>query len=75
MKLRDWRRAEKLTIDEAAARFGVSKDTLYRWEQGKLLPRRKTIDRIVAATGGRVGGADFFEPANVNAGTSVDEAA
>lgn len=60
MNLRDWRRAQGKTVDEVAADLAVSTDTVYRWEQGKLIPRRAAMARIGALTNGDVGPADFF---------------
>lgn len=65
MKLRDWRRAAGKTVDDVAVALRVTTDTVYRWEQGKLIPRRATMIRITAMTGGAVRADDFFgEPAN-----------
>lgn len=72
MNLRDWRRAEGKTVDDVAAGLQVTTDTVYRWEQGKLIPRRATMARITVLTGGAVRADDFFDaPANDATGPSA----
>jgi transcriptional regulator with XRE-family HTH domain len=49
--LKQWRTGKGLTLDQAAARAGVSKRTLLRWEAGKTLPRLPELEAVLAALG------------------------
>lgn len=59
MNLRDWREAEGLTQEQAAARIGISQGTLSRYESGKQEPSMATVRRIKAATDGKVTAEDW----------------
>ena len=59
MNLKTFRKSEKLTLDQMAARLGVSGATVQRWETGKMRPDWKHIPAIERATGGKVTAADF----------------
>lgn len=61
MKLRAWRRANNLTVREAADRLGVTFHTIYRYEQGKVVPPPDKMRQIIALSGGAVTPDDFFD--------------
>jgi putative transcriptional regulator len=45
------RKAKGWSIDEMAARAGVSRMTVMRWEQGRTGFRAETVDRVATALG------------------------
>ncbi|PEQ13056.1 hypothetical protein B2G71_09550 [Novosphingobium sp. PC22D] len=49
--LRDLRRERGLTLGQLATRLGVSKPTVWAWEQGKSRPVPERIDAIAEALG------------------------
>jgi len=49
--LKNWRKARKLTLDEAGREFGVQGQTIWRWENGKRAPRRSELPMISEKTG------------------------
>lgn len=65
MKLQAYREARGLTLDELAKHLGVpgrhAGRTVRRWESGERTPRPTAMRRILQATAGQVGPADFFE--------------
>jgi transcriptional regulator with XRE-family HTH domain len=61
MTLREYLRAENLTLVEFARRVGVHPITVHDWAAGKAIPRRASLARIAAATEGRVTAASFYE--------------
>lgn len=65
--LREWRIAEGLTLDEAAARVGTTRPVWHSWETRKRIPNTVFMPRIREVTGGKIT-ADHFFP-------SLDEAA
>ena len=60
-KLLRLRRAAGLTLADIAARLGVSKPTVWAWEQGKARPIDSRLDALGAVLG--VSGADLAAPA------------
>ena len=60
-KLQRLRRAAGLTLADIAARLGVSKPTVWAWEQGKARPIDSRLDALGAVLG--VGGDELAAPA------------
>ncbi len=56
-RLQRLRRAKGLTLAQIAARLGVSKPTVWAWEQGKARPVAARMDALAAALG--VGAEDL----------------
>lgn len=66
MKLKDWRKGRKLTMEAAGEILGLSQASLSRIEAGKQWPDRPTMERIQTATDGAVAPNDFIhEPSEV----------
>jgi transcriptional regulator with XRE-family HTH domain len=65
MKLATYRAIHGLTYDEMASLAGlVTRNrarAVRRWESGERVPRSAQMAKIVTATGGAVGPADFFD--------------
>lgn len=62
MKLRQWRQTHKLTIAQAAQRFGIKHPrTLQRYETGEILADAPFVLMVQAATSGLVNPSDFYE--------------
>jgi transcriptional regulator with XRE-family HTH domain len=49
-----WRTANGLTAKEFAAKIGVNKSTLYRIENGEIVPTLGTAFALERATGGKI---------------------
>ncbi len=49
--LREWRTARLLSLDDLAAKAGVSNKTLVQIEHGRQQPRHRTMRRLCAALG------------------------
>lgn len=60
MTLRDYLSKRQMTGREFAAVIGVHDVSVYRYLCGERIPRPKVMARIVAATDGEVGPADFY---------------
>ena len=45
-KLRKLRRKDRKTMEEASLIFGVSLNTLYRWEHDKAIPRKYMLEKV-----------------------------
>lgn len=43
-----------------AHEIGVREQSVYRWRDGKAIPRRQYMAKIEAATGGKVRPKDFY---------------
>lgn len=50
--LKQWRIARGLTLVEAGRLAGVSHSCWRSWETGDKVPRRRNIDRLIAASAG-----------------------
>jgi transcriptional regulator with XRE-family HTH domain len=59
VKLKAWRVGEDLTQAQAARRFGVTRMTWFRWENGEIQPRSQTLTRLCTAISG-LRPDDFF---------------
>lgn len=49
------------SLGRLAKAIGVSPITVYRYAQGKSIPRPRTMRRILAATNGAVRPEDFYD--------------
>ncbi len=49
--LREWRKAENITLEDMAVRFGVSVGSLSRIERGEQWPDREFFERMTEITG------------------------
>lgn len=59
-KLREYRKAKKLTLEDMGALLGVSRNSVSRYERGEQDPTLPILERIVKVTGGRVKPQHFF---------------
>lgn len=64
MKLHDYLSKHKIAPAEFARLVGKSEWGVRKWMYGDRTPRYEVMQRIVKATGGLVGPADFFEGAD-----------
>ena len=60
MTLREYLRAENLTLAEFAKAVGVHPITVHDWAAGKAVPRRASMARIDEITAGKVTAASFY---------------
>jgi transcriptional regulator with XRE-family HTH domain len=63
MQLRDHLSAEKVSIPDFARAIGVSVQTVHRYLSGERIPRPEIMQKIKAATDGKVQPNDFFAEA------------
>lgn len=62
MTLREWRRRNRRTLKDCAELFGAQTwNLVWRWENGKQLPRVPQMRRIYAATAGQVDPNSFYD--------------
>ena len=62
MRLRDWRATHKLTIAQAAERFGIQYPrTFHRYETGEILADAPFVRLAAELTEGAVTAADFYD--------------
>lgn len=61
MKLKDWLALDGNSATKLAEETGVSVSTITRAAEGKTIPSRELMPKIVAATGGSVRADDFFD--------------
>lgn len=59
-KLREWRRARKLTQGAAGEMAGVTRKTWHEWETGKTRPSETQMQRVYVITEGEVEPNDFY---------------
>lgn len=71
LTLREFRQAEKLTLQALAARLGVHFTTVQKWEAGERFPDARAIVRIEDMTGGRVRAASFVAARDARASARV----
>jgi transcriptional regulator with XRE-family HTH domain len=55
-----WRTSRGLTVKQAAAQFGVSRQTWHRYENGTRRPDPDVLDRFVIETDGAVTANDWL---------------
>ena len=70
-KLREWRKSKALTLAEAGAKVGTSRQVWFGWESGRRRPNATFMARLRTLTGGKLTADDFF----VSDGTPEAEAA
>jgi len=58
--LRNWRKQNNLTLEEASAALAVSVGSLSRIERGEQWPDRSFFERLAKATSGEVTANDFL---------------
>lgn len=58
--LRKWRKSKELTLEEAAALVGTSRQVWSDWERWRRRPSVNFMPKVRAATGGEVTADDFF---------------
>jgi transcriptional regulator with XRE-family HTH domain len=58
--LRKWRKAEGLTLQEAAEKVGTSRQVWSDWERGRRRPNQHFMPRVRNVTEGKVSADDFF---------------
>ena len=64
MTLKAYLTAQGLTYEAFAKRIGAANaSTVWRYANGKRIPRRAIMHRITEATGGAVRAQDFYEDA------------
>lgn len=61
MKLRDWRLAKGLSMEQLGELIGLTQSSVSRIENGKNRPEWGTLDRIVEVTDGQVTPNDFTD--------------
>lgn len=60
-KLRNWRRQQGLSQQQAAELLGVARRTWHQWEQAAIVPGPANMIELVQLTGGAVQPNDFYE--------------
>ena len=60
MKLNDYLRENGISGPAFARRIGMTRQSVYFYRNGRVLPRPEVIRRIEAATGGKVAVLDFY---------------
>lgn len=59
-KLRKWRKAKGLTLDECAQAIGTTRPVWHNWEMGKRRPGGAYMPLLRDFTQGEVSADDFF---------------
>lgn len=76
MRLREWRQTQKLTIAQAAERFGIRHArTFQRYETGEILADAPFVAAAEAISEGLVGPSDFYAQRSEFLSKNVLEAA
>lgn len=76
MRLREWRQTQKLTIAQAAERFGIRHArTFQRYETGEILADAPFVALAESVSEGLVGPADFYAQRSDFLSRSILEAA
>lgn len=57
--LGNWVKAQPTTVTEVALRLGIGRVALYRYLEGRVMPRPPVAARIERETGGAVTSADL----------------
>lgn len=61
--LTSYREANGLTLDAFAAKIGAAKSMVWKWENGKAVPRHAYMQKIITETGGAVTPNDWYQRA------------
>lgn len=61
MKLAAWLEANNKTPSDLAVDIGEPAVNVWRYANGKRIPNKETMPKIVAATGGEVTANDFYD--------------
>jgi transcriptional regulator with XRE-family HTH domain len=61
MRLDIYLEKNNIPVEQFADKIGVHRTSVYRFMKGLAFPRKVTIERIIAATGGKVRADDFFD--------------
>jgi len=61
MKLNDYIKRNELSVSDAAALFGVSEQSVYKYLSNERLPKADIMERILHATSGLVTPNDFYD--------------
>lgn len=61
MKPADWRNSTGISQQALAEEFGVDFRTIWRWENGKRLPRKAEMERWFVLSRGEVTPNDFYD--------------
>lgn len=72
-RLKQIRRRSGLTLGDVAAAVGVSKPTVWAWEQGKCRPLPERVGAIAEALGVDVADLDIRPPEQEDAEVIIDE--
>ena len=72
MRFLDWLKAEKLTLEQAAARVGAANATDARRLARGQIPRPDRMRRIYVATKGRVAPNDFYDLPDIGADQTAE---
>ena len=60
MTLKEYIKQNKKSIEEMKSVFGVSQMTIWRWENGKVIPRKEELQKIATWSCGVVMPSDFY---------------
>ncbi len=72
MKLSEYLKKERVTLEEFGARLGVSASTVHRYATGARVPKQGLMSLIFHVTAGQVTPNDFF---NLSRAPESDDAA
>lgn len=64
MKLKEWRLKNNKTQEQMAIDLGVDQSAICNWEQGKKIPDKENMQKIIAYTNGEVQPNDFYGVSN-----------
>jgi len=60
MQLREWRRTNKITMEQLARKLRVTRQAISAWENHRSKPRLKKAFEIARLTSGKVGLSDLY---------------
>ena len=65
MKLKDYIRANDGKQADMARDLGVTWMAIWKWREGKRIPKPAMMAKIYQVTGGKVGPGDFYDMPNL----------